>query len=138
MITVSVMERLCLGMFAFFLLAVAEKTYKQRFLCAKLFSGLTSSRKAKKAGLPHFRLNKVRNIKTWLCVRSYLQVGKQFGKIRVGLFDIFYIDYNFLVETGTTAFCGYNCFRHVHHIPIFNFLPFRGVIEGNVLQPIRN
>lgn len=45
-----------------------------RFLYAKLFSHLTSSRRARKSNLPHFRLNKVRNIKTWLSVRSYLKV----------------------------------------------------------------
>lgn len=56
-----------------FLLAVAERTFKQRFLYAKLFSHLTSSRRARKSDLPHFRLNKVRNIKTWLSVRSYLK-----------------------------------------------------------------
>ncbi|XP_046395981.1 protein PHTF2 isoform X3 [Ischnura elegans] len=56
-----------------FLLAVAERTFKQRFLFAKLFSHLTSSRRARKSDLPHFRLNKVRNIKTWLSVRSYLK-----------------------------------------------------------------
>ncbi len=76
MILVSVTERWCLASFVFFLLAVAEKTYKQRFLYAKLFSRLTSSRKAKKSGIPHFRLNKVRNIKTWLSVRSYLRVSQ--------------------------------------------------------------
>ncbi|CAG7824974.1 unnamed protein product [Allacma fusca] len=73
MILISILERLFLAMFAFFLLAVAEKTYKQRFLFAKLFSRITSFRKAGKSGIPHFRLNKVSNIKTWLSVRSYLQ-----------------------------------------------------------------
>lgn len=75
MILISIAERLSLGICVFFLLAVAEKTYKQRFFYAKLFSRLTSSRKAKKSGIPHFRLNKVRNIKTWLSVRSYLRVS---------------------------------------------------------------
>ncbi|OXA58033.1 putative homeodomain transcription factor 2 [Folsomia candida] len=70
---ISIAERLCLSLFVFFLLAVAEKTYKQRFLYAKLFSRLTSTRKARKSGIPHFRLNKVRNIKIWLSIRSYLQ-----------------------------------------------------------------
>uniref|UniRef100_A0A182K5R1 PHTF1/2 N-terminal domain-containing protein n=1 Tax=Anopheles christyi TaxID=43041 RepID=A0A182K5R1_9DIPT len=65
--------RLVLSFLVFFLLAVAERTFKQRFLYAKLFSHLTSSRRAQKSGIPHFRLNKVRNIKTWLCVRSYLK-----------------------------------------------------------------
>ncbi|XP_057340050.1 protein phtf isoform X2 [Microplitis mediator] len=66
-------ERLILSCILFFLLAVAEKTFKQRLLYAKLFSHLTSSRRARKSDLPHFRLNKVRNIKTWLSVRSYLK-----------------------------------------------------------------
>ncbi|XP_058810861.1 protein phtf isoform X2 [Phymastichus coffea] len=69
----SAFERLVLASLLFFLLAVAERTYKQRLLYAKLFSHLTSSRRARKSDLPHFRLNKVRNIKTWLSVRSYLK-----------------------------------------------------------------
>lgn len=87
------MLRFCLTFLYFFLLAVAERTFKQRFvemapasnlisfrkslrfLYAKLFSHLTSSRRAKKSEVPHFRLNKVRNIKIWLSVRSYLKVS---------------------------------------------------------------
>lgn len=70
---ISAFQRLILSSLLFFLLAVAERTYKQRLLYAKLFSHLTSSRRARKSDLPHFRLNKVRNIKTWLSVRSYLK-----------------------------------------------------------------
>ncbi|XP_029169459.1 putative homeodomain transcription factor [Nylanderia fulva] len=73
LVLISTFERLMLSCFLFFLLAVAERTYKQRLLYAKLFSHLTSSRRAQKSDLPHFRLNKVRNIKTWLSVRSYLK-----------------------------------------------------------------
>ena len=69
----SFIQRLILAFLFFFLLAVAERTFKQRFLYAKLFSHLTSSRRAKKSNIPHFRLNKVRNIKAWLSVRSYLK-----------------------------------------------------------------
>lgn len=72
---IDFMLRFSLTFLFFFLLAVAERTFKQRFLYAKLFSHLTSSRRARKSELPHFRLNKVRNIKTWLSVRSYLKVG---------------------------------------------------------------
>lgn len=72
----SAFERLILSALLFFLLAVAERTYKQRLLYAKLFSHLTSSRRARKSDLPHFRLNKVRNIKLWLSVRSYLKVSR--------------------------------------------------------------
>ncbi|XP_074656278.1 protein PHTF2-like isoform X2 [Tubulanus polymorphus] len=65
--------RLGLGFIFFFLLSVAERTFKQRLLYAKHFCYLTSSRRARKYDLPHFRLNKVRNIKTWLSLRSYLK-----------------------------------------------------------------
>lgn len=65
--------KFCLTFLFMFLLVVAERTFKQRFLYAKLFSHITSSRRARKSDVPHFRLNKVRNIKTWLSVRSYLK-----------------------------------------------------------------
>ncbi|XP_049868773.1 protein PHTF2 isoform X2 [Pectinophora gossypiella] len=65
--------RFSLSGLVFFLLAVAERAFKQRFLYAKLFSHLTSARRARKSELPHFRLNTVRNIKTWLSTRSYLR-----------------------------------------------------------------
>jgi predicted secreted protein len=73
LILIALIERCMLSTLFFFLLAVAERTFKQRFLYAKLFSHLTSFRRARKSELPHFRLNKVRNIKTWLSVRSYLK-----------------------------------------------------------------
>lgn len=65
--------RFALSALVFFLLTVAERAFKQRFLYAKLFSHLTSARRARKSELPHFRLNTVRNIKTWLSTRSYLR-----------------------------------------------------------------
>lgn len=96
-LTIGFVLRFCLTFLYFFLLAVAERTFKQRFvekrkrffllwiefhfrtasrfLYAKLFSHLTSSRRARKSEVPHFRLNKVRNIKIWLSVRSYLKVS---------------------------------------------------------------
>ncbi|KAK9721658.1 Homeodomain containing protein PHTF1/2, N-terminal [Popillia japonica] len=70
---IATLERLFLSFFFFFMLSVAERTFKQRFLYAKFFTHLTSSRRAKNSELPHFRLNKVCNIKTWLSVRSYLK-----------------------------------------------------------------
>uniref|UniRef100_A0A1I8FIF1 Neur_chan_memb domain-containing protein n=1 Tax=Macrostomum lignano TaxID=282301 RepID=A0A1I8FIF1_9PLAT len=45
----------------------------QRLQYAKHFCYLTSSRRARKYDLPHFRLNKARNIKVWLSLRSYLR-----------------------------------------------------------------
>ncbi|RVE51265.1 hypothetical protein evm_004069 [Chilo suppressalis] len=69
----SCLLRFALSGLIFFLLAVAERAFKQRFLYAKLFSHLTSARRARKSELPHFRLNTVRNIKTWLSTRSYLR-----------------------------------------------------------------
>lgn len=70
---ISMMERFFLSFSFFFLLCVAEKSYRERCLYAKLFGWLTSSRKSRRAGLPHFRLHKVRNIKTWLSLRSLLK-----------------------------------------------------------------
>uniref|UniRef100_A0A8C5LN08 Putative homeodomain transcription factor 1 n=1 Tax=Leptobrachium leishanense TaxID=445787 RepID=A0A8C5LN08_9ANUR len=71
--TINLALRICLTWMFFFLLCVAERTYKQRFLIAKLFSHLTSARKALKSNIPHFRLKKVENIKMWLSLRSYLK-----------------------------------------------------------------
>ncbi|KFP27807.1 Putative homeodomain transcription factor 1, partial [Colius striatus] len=70
---INFLERLCLTWMFFFMMCVAERTYKQRFLFAKLFSHITSARKAKKYEIPHFRLKKVENIKIWLSLRSYLK-----------------------------------------------------------------
>ncbi|KAM9686295.1 protein PHTF1 isoform 4-T5 [Trichechus inunguis] len=71
---INFFERLCLTWMFFFMMCVAERTYKQRFLFAKLFSHITSARKARKYEIPHFRLKKVENIKIWLSLRSYLKV----------------------------------------------------------------
>ncbi|KAM6986550.1 protein PHTF2 isoform 2-T2 [Aplochiton taeniatus] len=73
MVTLSFMARVCLIWLFFFLLSVAERTYKQRLLFAKLFGHLTSARRARKSEVPHFRLKKVQNIKMWLSLRSYLK-----------------------------------------------------------------
>ncbi|XP_028590354.1 protein PHTF1 isoform X2 [Podarcis muralis] len=67
------LERLCLTWMFFFMMCVAERTYNQRSLFAKLFSHITSARKARKYEIPHFRLKKVENIKIWLSLRSYLK-----------------------------------------------------------------
>ncbi|XP_074481380.1 protein PHTF2 isoform X2 [Sebastes fasciatus] len=73
MVTLSFLVRICLIWLFFFLLSVAERTYKQRLLFAKLFGHLTSARRARKSEVPHFRLKKVQNIKMWLSLRSYLK-----------------------------------------------------------------
>ncbi|KAJ8259534.1 hypothetical protein GJAV_G00170440 [Gymnothorax javanicus] len=70
---ITSLERVCLTGLFFFMMCVAERTYKQRLLFAKLFSHLTSARKAKKSQIPHFRLKKVQNIKIWLSLRSFLK-----------------------------------------------------------------
>ncbi|XP_059140412.1 uncharacterized protein LOC131928402 isoform X2 [Physella acuta] len=69
----GILQRFFLSLIFFFLLSVADRTFKQRLLYAKHFSYLTSSRRARKFSMPHFRLNKVRNIKIWLSLRSYLK-----------------------------------------------------------------
>ncbi|XP_028854599.1 putative homeodomain transcription factor 1 isoform X2 [Denticeps clupeoides] len=71
---ISAVERVCLTGLFFFMMCVAERTYKQRLLFAKFFSHLTSARKAKKSEIPHFRLKKVQNIKIWLSLRSFLKL----------------------------------------------------------------
>ena len=58
----------------FMLLAAAERTYLQRYYYSKYLYRLTSSRKARKCAIPHFRLTKVRNIKMWLYIRFKLKV----------------------------------------------------------------
>ncbi|XP_010209326.1 PREDICTED: putative homeodomain transcription factor 2 isoform X2 [Tinamus guttatus] len=73
MVVISFVVRVSLVWIFFFLLCVAERTYKQRLLFAKLFGHLTSARRAKKSEVPHFRLKKVQNIKMWLSLRSYLK-----------------------------------------------------------------
>ncbi|XP_026532947.1 putative homeodomain transcription factor 2 isoform X1 [Notechis scutatus] len=73
MVIVCFVVRVSLVWIFFFLLCVAERTYKQRLLFAKLFGHLTSARRAQKSEVPHFRLKKVQNIKIWLSLRSYLK-----------------------------------------------------------------
>lgn len=72
---ITTVQRVCLTGLLFFMMCVAERTYKQRLLFAKYFSHITSARKAKKSEIPHFRLKKVQNIKMWLSLRSFLRVG---------------------------------------------------------------
>nr|CAB3264840.1 putative homeodomain transcription factor 2 [Phallusia mammillata] len=66
-------QRFVFSFVLFVMLCAAQRTYQKRLLFAKYFSHLTSSRCARKSHLPHFRLNKVQNIKIWLSLRSYLR-----------------------------------------------------------------
>ena len=97
---ITTVQRTCLTGLLFFMMCVAERTYKQvclpagvrgaevsaaltpvpppprqRLLFSKYFSRITSARKARKSEIPHFRLKKVQNIKMWLSLRSFLRVG---------------------------------------------------------------
>lgn len=121
-VLISMFERFMLSCCLFFLLAVAERTYKQRLLYAKLFSHLTSSRRARKSDLPHFRLNKVRNIKTWLSVRSYLKVRKSKSntvnkikslKIRFGRLILYIVKFRIIAKRPSTL-CRRNCFSSIY------------------------
>jgi len=90
----------------FFLLAVTERAFRRKFMIAKLFSQITSTRRATKSNIPHFRLYKVRNIKGWLCVRSFLR--KRGPKrtldlivsvgILIGTLNLLYLCYQLLKE----------------------------------------
>lgn len=88
---ISTLERLCLTGLFFFMTCVAERTYKQRLLFAKLFSHLTSARKAKKSEIPHFRLKKVQNIKIWLSLRSFLKRRGPQRSVDVIVSSIFFL-----------------------------------------------
>ncbi|CBY35337.1 unnamed protein product [Oikopleura dioica] len=69
----SAICRFSISAILYFLLSISLRVYSQRLLAAKHFSHLTSARRARKSDLPHFRLNKVRNIKLWLSLRSYIR-----------------------------------------------------------------
>ena len=69
----TIMSRFFVSAMIYFLLSVALRVYRQRLLAAKHFSHITSARRARKSDLPHFRLNKVRHIKLWLSLRSYIR-----------------------------------------------------------------
>ncbi|KAI4890159.1 hypothetical protein NFI96_033007, partial [Prochilodus magdalenae] len=88
---VTTVERVVLTSLFFFMMCVAERTYKQRFLFAKLFSHITSARKAKKSEIPHFRLKKVQNIKMWLSLRSFLKRRGPQRSVDVIVSSIFFL-----------------------------------------------
>lgn len=72
-VAATTISRFFVAALIYFLLSVALRVYRQRLLAAKHFSHITSARRARKSDLPHFRLNKVRNIKLWLSLRSYIR-----------------------------------------------------------------
>lgn len=73
LINAIIIERFIISFSFFFMLSAAHKTFRQRLLFAKYFCHLTSSRRAKKSDIPHFRLDKVENVRLWLSLRSYLR-----------------------------------------------------------------
>lgn len=72
-IAIAMLQRFVLSLLYFFLLCVAERTFKQRFLYSKYFSQITRRDRAKRSQVPFFRLHKVSYLKVWLSVRSYLR-----------------------------------------------------------------
>lgn len=74
----SFLLSMSLSICLFTLFVVAERTYCQRYNHAKFFNAITSMRRAKQYGLPHFRLRNIQNIRAWLSLRSLLRrVGPQ-------------------------------------------------------------
>ncbi|TDH74413.1 hypothetical protein CCR75_001978 [Bremia lactucae] len=71
-----------LASIVFTALADAEVTYHRRFLYAKCFTALTSSRRSRLAKLPHFRLKNVVNIKAWISLRGGRTWLKRQGRQR--------------------------------------------------------
>ncbi|VDD82548.1 unnamed protein product [Mesocestoides corti] len=86
----------------FFLLCVAERSFQQasrshllRLLYAKHFFALTSSHRARKCRIPHFRLNKVAHVKCWLTLRSYLKKQGPQRSIECIITAAFYLAFAF-------------------------------------------
>jgi len=71
-----------LAFVVFSALADAEVTYHRRFLYAKCFTALTSSRRSRLMKLPHFRLKNVVNIKAWIALRGGRTWLKRQGRQR--------------------------------------------------------
>ena len=69
----GILFRFMLALVYFSMLCIALRAYYHRLMFAKMFSRLTSARRAQKHNLPHFRLFKTKNIKIWLTLRSYLK-----------------------------------------------------------------
>lgn len=133
-VVTAALERFAMATFFLFLLAVAERTFKQRFLYAKLFSHLTSSRRARNSDLPHFRLNKVRNIKTWLSVRSYLKVIWILNIYKYIYIWLYWTNLNeessIIPETWPSAFGRLHCFSCFYHHTLFGILLVHGITKG--------
>ncbi|KAM8977180.1 protein PHTF1 [Pelodytes ibericus] len=108
--TINLVLRVCLTWMFFFLMCVAERTYKQRFLIAKLFSHITSARKALKSEIPHFRLKKVQNIKMWLSLRSYLKRRGPQRSVDVVVSSIYLLTLSIAFFCCAQVLHGYNTF----------------------------
>jgi len=72
-ILIAIIGRIASSFCMFFMLCVAEEAYKKRYMYAKFFGAVTSTRRARRNQVPHFRLHKVKNIKAWLSLRSFLK-----------------------------------------------------------------
>ncbi|KAA0185907.1 putative homeodomain transcription factor (Phtf) [Fasciolopsis buskii] len=85
----------------FLFLCIAERTFQQRLLYAKYFFSLTSGRRARKYHVPQFRLNKLRHIKCWLTLRSYLKKRGPQRSIENIIVASFYVVFVFGLALGS-------------------------------------
>ncbi|THD24510.1 putative homeodomain transcription factor 2 [Fasciola hepatica] len=85
----------------FLLLCIAERTFQQRLLYAKYFFSLTSGRRARKYHVPQFRLNKLRHIKCWLTLRSYLKKRGPQRSVENIIVASFYVVFVFGLALGS-------------------------------------
>ncbi|XP_029428854.1 putative homeodomain transcription factor 1 isoform X2 [Rhinatrema bivittatum] len=113
--TINLVEHVCLTWIFFFMMCVAERTYKQRFLFAKLFSHLTSARKARKSKIPHFRLKKVQNIKSWLSLRSYLKRRGPQRSVDVMVSSVFLLTLSIAVVCCAQVLHGHATFLNYYY-----------------------
>ncbi|XP_032810133.1 protein PHTF2 isoform X3 [Petromyzon marinus] len=114
-VVICLVQRVCLVWLLFFMLSVAEKTYKQRYLFAKLFGHLTSARRARKSEIPHFRLKKVQNIKMWLSLRSYLKRRGPQRSVDVIVSSAFLLELSVVFICCAQLLNGHSTFLDVHY-----------------------
>jgi len=101
---VSMLSTMLLAGILFHHAACAEDAFRRRLSYVKYFSKLTSYKRAKKIGLPHFRLNKVKHIRGWLELRHDTS-SESNSRVRFG------DGAATVLQMVTMSVLGYSCIR---------------------------